>query len=321
MILNGTGNNQIFNSYIEAGSSSALSIGAGATLSCTSSTIDSTNTNAITGAGTLQYAGLAFSNTSSTINTTTQTVLNVGPSGTYGSSNSGLANVLTVKNSSNTATSSAQMAVSVAGSTAADPTTLWSTTTTNWIAGSDNSVTSPTADPFVISQGTALGTNNVMSIATSGEINYPLQPAFSAYLDTTVSNVTGTGTSFTLGTTTALTEIFDQNSDFATSGTFTAPVTGRYLLSVTWRISGIVASTNGNINIVTSNRSYSAMTQNPLNVQSSGSGWKPSSVVFADMDAADTATFTMSASGEAGDVIDVIGAANPTTFCYGYLVC
>lgn len=75
LIINGTGTNQIFTSYVGAGASSALSIGAGAILLCNDCNIDSTNTNAITGAGTLQYSGLTFSNTSSIINTTTQTAL------------------------------------------------------------------------------------------------------------------------------------------------------------------------------------------------------------------------------------------------------
>lgn len=50
---------------------SAISVGA--TLTLASCVIRSTNTNAITGAGTLIYSGLTFTGTSSKINTTTQT--------------------------------------------------------------------------------------------------------------------------------------------------------------------------------------------------------------------------------------------------------
>ncbi len=71
----GTGSNIISNCYITSGSASAISVGTGATLSLTSSTILSSNTNAITGAGTLKYSAVTFIGTSSLINTTTQTPL------------------------------------------------------------------------------------------------------------------------------------------------------------------------------------------------------------------------------------------------------
>ncbi|SRR5216684_2823985 len=61
------------NCYIVAGSASAISVGAGATFLASLCSIYSTNTNAITGSGTIQYYALAFTNTSSLINTTTQT--------------------------------------------------------------------------------------------------------------------------------------------------------------------------------------------------------------------------------------------------------
>jgi len=69
----------ISNCYIQTGTASALSIGGSGPTTIVNSTINSSNTNAITGAGALEYSGLEFSGTSSTINTTTQTVLNSGP--------------------------------------------------------------------------------------------------------------------------------------------------------------------------------------------------------------------------------------------------
>lgn len=56
----------------DSGSASAVSIGSASAMMelCD---ISSTNTNAITGAGTLTYQGLSFNNTSNTINVTTQT--------------------------------------------------------------------------------------------------------------------------------------------------------------------------------------------------------------------------------------------------------
>lgn len=64
--------NSIDKSSIDGGSSSAVSIGAGAVLVISNSTISSSNTNAITGSGSLTYGNLIFNNTSSLINTTTQ---------------------------------------------------------------------------------------------------------------------------------------------------------------------------------------------------------------------------------------------------------
>lgn len=71
---NGTGaSNAISNSSLIAGTSSSLSIGVGATMKVINCEISSSNTNAITGAGALIFGGLVFSDTSSLINTTTQT--------------------------------------------------------------------------------------------------------------------------------------------------------------------------------------------------------------------------------------------------------
>jgi hypothetical protein len=58
------------NVYI-SGSASAMSCSSG-TLNSYNDTVGSSNTNAVTGAGTINYSGMIFSNTSSLINTTTQ---------------------------------------------------------------------------------------------------------------------------------------------------------------------------------------------------------------------------------------------------------
>lgn len=60
-------------------SGTASSISVSNNLTMVQCDVNSSNTNAITGAGTIQYAGLTFSGSSSTINTTTQTPLITGP--------------------------------------------------------------------------------------------------------------------------------------------------------------------------------------------------------------------------------------------------
>lgn len=62
-----------------SGSASAISIGSGTTVSLFSSNVSSSNTNAITGAGTLIYTPINFNGSSSTVNTSTQTPNQIGP--------------------------------------------------------------------------------------------------------------------------------------------------------------------------------------------------------------------------------------------------
>jgi hypothetical protein len=73
----------------------------------------------------------------------------------------------------------------------------------------------------------ASATGNIMLAQDTGEINYPLQSAFQARLTSSQLNKTGDGTLYTI---VFDTETFDQNSDYNNgTGTFTAPVAGRYL--------------------------------------------------------------------------------------------
>lgn len=231
-----------------------------------------------------------------------------------GVANSGATNTLTVTNPSNTASSQALVNVTVGGTSAGDAFTTYTVAgTTNWSQGVDNSVT---GDPFVLAASTALGTTNVMSASTAGEVNWPLQPAFMAYLAATATNKTGTGTNYTIGTD-ALTEVFDQGSDFNTNGTFTAPITGRYQLNSTVRLVGCTVATIISHAIVTSNRTYSyswGRTASPADLAACISQ-------LCDMDAGDTATFTVLSVGEAGDTDDVSGnATNMITGVSGFLV-
>ncbi len=81
---------------------------------------------------------------------------------------SGSAVVSTISNTSNTASSSAQLSLSVAGTSAADPSILWAVSgTTSWIQGIDNS----DSDKFVLSASSALGTTSVMEWETNGFVN------------------------------------------------------------------------------------------------------------------------------------------------------
>ena len=126
-------------------------------------------------------------------------------------------------------------------------------------------------------------------VAVTGHITTPNQSAFSA-TPVTQSNVTGDGTVYTFTGSSTWTEIFDQNSDFA-DGTFTAPVTGKYLLTLRLTLTGVDSNhTSSIIYLDTSNRSY-LHTDNPANSrQTSLGGYTITIAQIADMDASDTSS-------------------------------
>lgn len=161
------------------------------------------------------------------------------------------------------------------------------------------------------------GTDNLMVITNDGQITAPLQPAFSAYANANVLNQTGNGTAATIAFNT---EVFDIGNNFA-SNTFTAPVTGKYLLSTSVTSYNVTTGmTSQTLNINTSNASYSARS-NPLNNSNSGSEQSIYVAVLADMDALDTATITLTIVGGAGDTVDIAGDATELkTYFSGILI-
>lgn len=233
----------------------------------------------------------------------------------FTSSTAGATRTLTVSNTDNTNTSSkALLQTTTGGSSSGDPFHTYTITgATSFSQGLDNS----DSDAYVLAASTALGTTNVMRVQTTGEINYPLQTAFLAYLNATQLNKTGNATSYTLGTN-ALTEVFDQNNDFNTNGTFTAPVTGRYALFSNVYVTGCTIATFGYISFISSNRTYATFQSRPASANDFG----VANSVFADMDAADTCTVVMYTAGETGVTDDILGdATNAYTMFGGYLAC
>jgi len=225
---------------------------------------------------------------------------------------------LTTSNTSNTASSTATLYATVAGTSAGDARVQYAVTgTTTWTQGIDNS----DSDAYALAASSALGTTNVMRVSTAGEINYPLQPAFLAYLATSDSNVTGDGTAFQLGSGNALTEVFDQNGDFNTNGTFTAPVTGRYQLSTKWNVTGLTtAMTVGSLTTITSNRS-GVFTLDPAKVFDNNTTMSYIFTALFDMDAADTAVTSLQISNGTKVASIQANATNLQTTFNGFLVC
>jgi len=132
-------------------------------------------------------------------------------------------------------------------------------------------------------------TNNTerMRITSAGNITKPDNCSFSAKHSTTVSN-------FSIGSYVQVpfdTEIYDNGGNLASTGTFTAPVTGRYLLCATVRFGSVDASaTYSRIIIATSNRSYQGTLLDHSTVFSGDADYHVYFAHFiADMDANDTA--------------------------------
>lgn len=142
--------------------------------------------------------------------------------------------------------------------------------------------------------------------SSAGEITQPLQPSFLAVDGTGATDVTGDGTNYSQ---LWPTEIYDQNNDF-NSSTFTAPVSGRYLLQASVLIQNmLVTHGDRNFRITTSNRVYStnrnyslAETNNTMSL-----------IVIADMDAGDTASVNITISGST-KTVDIIGNATLNFF-------
>lgn len=235
---------------------------------------------------------------------------------TFGGSSAGGLRLLRVENTSNTASSAARLSTRVAGSSASDPYIEFSVSgVTSINMGLDND----DSDSLKIDGG-SIGSNTFFKCTTAGEITKPLQPAFLAYLGTEDTNVTGDGTAFTLGSGNALTEVFDQNSDFNTNGTFTAPVTGRYLLAVGIRSKGYdTSNTDLEISIVTSNGTYDIWKVNPFAIRPPSWQNSISGAVLCDMDASDTATVVITCSN--GSKVVDIQTINRSTYFSGHLVC
>lgn len=138
------------------------------------------------------------------------------------------------------------------------------------------------------------------SFTFAGSVNFQSKPCFLAFNSATDSNVTGTGSNTTVDFDT---EVFDTSNSF-TGDTFTAPVTGKYLLITHVYLSGITTNhVSGELGLVTSNRSYSDTFGG--NLQNARNAPVQISVI-ADMDIGDTASVVVKVS--ATDLtVDVIG--------------
>ena len=159
------------------------------------------------------------------------------------------------------------------------------------------------------------GISNV-TISADGEVTKAAQPAFSVHKNNTgQDNLAADSSSVVI---TFGTETYDIGSNFA-SNTFTAPVTGKYQLSLRVGLNQVDRDANYVfISINTSNRSYASL----IDANFGGADpayWQVNTTFLVDMDANDTANCLYQQSGGEAQ-IDINGAQNYTNFS-GFLAC
>jgi len=147
-------------------------------------------------------------------------------------------------------------------------------------------------------------------INTSSTVNVTTQtifpfganvPSFSAVLSANSLNRTGNGAIYTV---ICDTETYDVMSNYNNStGTFTAPYTGKYKFEFQIYLTGCTIASSCSASVVTTARTY----VNGLFRAAGAQDFRIHISCIADMTAGDTATFTVSAFGEAADTDDVLG--------------
>ena len=147
------------------------------------------------------------------------------------------------------------------------------------------------ADTAVLTGNVAGAFNaSTLKVSDAGEATNASQPAFNAYLTANELDVTGDGTIWRgFDGSDNWTERYDQGNDFNGDGLFTAPITGRYILSGVIYVRGLlVAHTQVDFYIETSNRSYLVQECNAYTLSVNG-GFFMNGTVQADMDINDGA--------------------------------
>jgi len=140
--------------------------------------------------------------------------------------------------------------------------------TVNILSGGTNSTSYNASNGILTWNGTQFVNYSGTLIDSSGRYTNTNQPAFYAYLNTTESNITGDGTLYTFGNAVDLTELYDIGNNFdVTTGTFTAPVTGYYLIIGQMKFTGLTSShTSANMLFTMTSYTYRSNTMNPWNV-------------------------------------------------------
>ena len=167
-------------------------------------------------------------------------------------------------------------------------------------------------DLLTIGKGSALGTTAHMTFNADGEILKPLQPAFLVFPSSNTENI-AINSNLTVA---FATEVFDVGANFA-SNTFTAPITGKYLLAYSLYLEDIDVDTQYYQPLLnTSNRSYYNVVS--PNFSADLEYFSLTQAVVADMDANDTVSLSISISNNGAAQLDIFGNGS---YFSGALIC
>ena len=153
-------------------------------------------------------------------------------------------------------------------------------------------------------------TSNSPTATDAGIVVLPGQPAFAAILTSIQTDKTGDDTVYTIPYDSTR---LNQGTVFnTTTGKFTAPVTGQYLLSATIEYFGATTSTTERVlKFVTSNLTWAIISNFTL-----ANRFSISAAIVADMDASDECYITLNCGGDGSKVIDIAGdSSGRTNFC------
>ena len=153
------------------------------------------------------------------------------------------------------------------------------------------------------------GVANAVSIDANGHVTKSLQPSVHAYSSSAQDNIPTGFTTVNLDA-----EIFDVNSDFNTSNyTFTAPVTGKYLVTMNLVLSSTDTAFQWIYLVgVSSNRNYYLNQIDPRMLTQDGNwSWVGSSLV--DMDANDTFIMKTRSSAHGAAQMDIASGTATAT--------
>jgi len=133
--------------------------------------------------------------------------------------------------------------------------------------GGTNATSMATSTGIVKYDGTRLVTSSTALIDSSNRMTNTSQPAFAAFMNTGVTNVTGDGTTYTVVWDS---ESFDQGGNFS-STTFTAPISGLYRYEVLIGLAGVTAlHTALLVQLTVAGFSWQVIRCNPGTIQDGG---------------------------------------------------
>jgi len=251
---------------------------------------------------------------------TTFTIVDSTGTATLTSSQSGTGVGLNIINSSNTASSIAYQAIQSGGTTALGAYTNWNTAgsaSANFSSG----VLATDGNWYLHQSSGAFGSNPIIKAFQAGQVVMPLQPFFQAYNNTTRSNETGDGTTYTV---ICNKEVEDNESNYdTTTGVFTAPVAGRYLFFAAVLQTNLGAGHNlSTMNFVRSGNGIQYGNINSGVVRTANAGesntYSMTGTMIYHLNASDTVGLSTYAGGSTKTVGVFAGSAN--TFFGGMLI-